>query len=224
VNKFFFKGEIREQLQSEIDEKQHALELLRREEENLRADLEQAKLNFKDQTWRDVEQLSESTREVSTRSSKAQKEIERVTQRLAFVQEGLLYLIKNVESQATATRIDDHPDDALLASVEREMPLLTSGDGAPNVKGLWTPAQSTAVFQKLDHTVDVLFSCIAREQEHRHLLELSSQQRAAAAAVQKSTTERASQQPKIFGLMQAKHLRALSAQQQMQEDLGNGSM
>lgn len=218
MNKFFFKGEIREQLQSEIDEKQHALELLRREEENLRADLDQAKLNFKDQTWRDVEQLSESTREVSTRSNKAQKEIERVTQRLAFVQEGLLYLIKHVDSQALATRASssDHQDDGLLASVDRELPQL-DGDGSPTVKGLWTPAQATAVFQKTDHAVDVLFSCIAREQEHRHLLELSSQQRAAATAVQKSTTERVAggQPPKIFGLMQAKQqLKTLATQQQ----------
>lgn len=80
---------------------------------------------------------------------------------------------------------------------------------------VWTPAQSTAVFAKLDSTIDVLHSCIAREQEHRHLLELSSQQRATQAAVQKSSGDRSGSQPKLF--FNIKHLRMLSAQNQMLE-------
>lgn len=130
INRFFFKGEIREQLQSEIDEKQHQLELLRREEDELRSTLEEAKLNFKDQTWRDVESLSENTREVSTRSNKAQKEIERVTQRLAFVQEGLLYLIKHIESHALqGQQLPPSANDPQLAALEIGSENESSEDG-----------------------------------------------------------------------------------------------
>jgi hypothetical protein len=104
VNKFFFKADIRAQLQSDIDDKQQKLQQLSAYQGQLRHALGQARLGLREQTWRDVEVLSENAREVSTRTSKAQKEIERVTQRLAFVQEGLLDLLRTatVEAQTEA--------------------------------------------------------------------------------------------------------------------------
>lgn len=77
------------------------------------------------------------------------------------------------------------------------------------VKGLWSPDQSSAVFARLDATVESLFAAIAREQEHRRLLDVTSASRQAAAAAQKGDQNTAQQ--KLFGFNMS-HLRVLSQQ------------
>jgi len=93
INKFFFKGEIKEQLQMEIDEKQRQLKEMAVEKDKLEKELESARDDFRDQRWRDVDHLEESSREVTTRAKKAQGDSDRVTQRVVFVQEGIANLI-----------------------------------------------------------------------------------------------------------------------------------
>ena len=268
INKFYFKSEIKTNLQAEIDEKQHALEQRRTAERELRQELEHAKRVHKDKTWRDVEQLAESTREAATRSDKSHKEIERITQRLAFVQEGLVELMRTVEAAAgadaeaaaaaagngaqkllTESKQDDEADSGQWEASERtRVSCLLRFPRDPKrlmltclslslcvslpvlgVKGLWSPGQSSSVFARLDATVESLFAAIAREQEHRRLLELTSAQRAAAAAAQKGDQNAAQQ--KLFGF-NMKHLRMLSQQnaqvdqihqqQQQQQDSAPG--
>lgn len=91
--------------------------------------------------------------------------------------------------------------------------VLTSPAPAPSVSSslflfpVWSSDQSVSVFAHLDSTMDALFSSLAREQERRHLLELSSQQAGGSAS--------SAAEPKAFGYMNIKHLRMMNQQNQL---------
>lgn len=225
VNKFFFKGEIRAQLQSDIDDKQQRLQALADQEAQLRRQIEQAKLGAREQTWRDVEQLSETAREVSTRSTKAQKEIERVTQRLVFAQEGLLDLLRTVTVEAKAA--DDaelNGDESASASAaaasapvdEHALEGLDDGpDAVSGVKGLWSTHQSSLVLSKLEASMDTLLGALTREEEQKRVLEAASMHRRPTGHGGDESS-RASGSRQLFGF-NLKHLRMLSQQNQLVE-------
>ncbi len=96
VNKFFFKSEIKEQLQRDIQTRKARLEALRIQEADLKAQLANVVASHKDRTWRDVDKVKELCRESEHRSMKAVADYEAASQRLAYVQEGLLALCKTV--------------------------------------------------------------------------------------------------------------------------------
>lgn len=134
VNKFFFKGEIKEQLQTEIFDKQHQIEMLRQEEAELKKDLEEARTSFRDQTWRDVDIMTENKREMFFKEQKTKEEMDRVNARLAFVQEGLVTIYKQI---AVAKSDED---------VEAEV------DSA----SLWDPEKANILIQRLMPSIDDL--------------------------------------------------------------------
>jgi len=230
VNKFFFKGEIRAQLQSDIDEKQAVLQRLAREEQQLRQQLEQARKGSKEQTWRDVEQLSESAREVQTRSSKAQQEIERVTQRLAFVQEGLLDLLRSASSEAAAALAAGGPMDGqhphhpqhVAEHAQEVLESLESGDGGDeaseagkSVKGLWSVPQSQAVLEQLDSSLHTLLQALSAEDAQRRQMQMELRGGAGDGASSAAGSDGQAQRTS-FGF-NLKHLRLLSQQNQLVE-------
>lgn len=97
VNKWFFKNEIKEQLEVEIAEKATELEERKKDLAELKETFEGLRSNHKEQTWRDVTVLNESHREVEHKATKAQAEAERAIQRLVLVQEGVSNLLKMFE-------------------------------------------------------------------------------------------------------------------------------
>jgi ribosomal protein L29 len=135
VNKFFFKGEIKDQLNMEIDEKSKSLEALKKEQAELKLQLQAAKDSFKSQTWRDVDAAAESNREVEARASLVQKDHGRVHANLAFVQEGLVTLVKQIQLTTQQPETD-------LSDVEGSH--------------LWSSEQANDVFTQLDRSLEQL--------------------------------------------------------------------
>lgn len=112
VNKYFFKGEIKDQLQTEIDDKQNMIEELKKTQGEYKHQLSLAKESFKEQTWRDVELLTENLREVEFRRKKAKNEDDRMTQKVAFVQEGLVNLLRTCESALSTMQDLEMPEES----------------------------------------------------------------------------------------------------------------
>lgn len=144
VNKFFFKGEIKEQLEAEIEDKQAQIEQLKKDEKELKSTLSEAKAGFKHDSWRDIDILSENNREKDFTSNMTQSDLNRATERLNFAQEGLASLISVLNS--TMHKPEDSP---------------VGEDGE-----LWTEDQTNTVFEKVNAAVDVLLE-IEREREVR---------------------------------------------------------
>lgn len=134
VNKYFFKNEIKEQLVQEVADKQATAAALRKQEEDLRAQLASLQANHRDDKWRDVAIVTDKSREVETKAAKSQTESEKVTQRAALIQEGLVNLLRNMESFTT----DQSPEDDL------------------EVTRVWTAEQCMDVFQRLNKAVSQL--------------------------------------------------------------------
>ncbi len=91
--------------------------------------LDEAQKNYKDQTWRDVAMVTEESRDKGTKQSKTKGDINHVSARLAFVQEGLLTLYKQSMGGHAKSENDD------LESVDNP--------------SLWTAEQSNQVFAQL---------------------------------------------------------------------------
>jgi alpha-tubulin suppressor-like RCC1 family protein len=115
VNKYFFKGEIKEQLQQEIVEKEHQREELERLSETLSQQLDAARANHKDETWREVDTAAENYRSSEHHYTKAQAQAEKLAQRLAFVQEGILALARSVATATMSMSSHDGSLDAVLS-------------------------------------------------------------------------------------------------------------
>lgn len=98
-------------------------------------------------------------------------------------------------------------DGQLLPTILIHFPLSLVFDSSFSV---WNPSQSSAVFAKLDSTLNLLFSSLARAEEQHRLLEMSSQQR----SHQGGTANKPNDQQKLLGF-NMKHLRMLSEQNQM---------
>lgn len=144
VNKFFFKGEIKEQLEAEIEDKQAQIEQLKTDEKELKQTLTEAKAGFKHDSWRDIDILSENNREKDFTANMTQGDVNRATERLNFAQEGLASLISMLN--ATMHKPEDTP---------------IGEDGE-----LWTEEQTRMVFEKVNAAVDVLME-VEREREVR---------------------------------------------------------
>mmetsp|Transcript_3240 Transcript_3240/g.6107 ORF Transcript_3240/g.6107 Transcript_3240/m.6107 type:complete len:1040 (-) Transcript_3240:449-3568(-) len=142
VNKYFFKTEIRDQLQAEIEDKQSACAKLVEEKAALEDELAKAKAEFKEDTWADVEKLLEGGREADFRAAKGQGTNDSSAMTLAFAQEGLMSLLKNCcEVQ----------ESELEADVEA-----ATGQ-------LWSAELSSVVFTRMHESLDML---LETEQEY----------------------------------------------------------
>jgi alpha-tubulin suppressor-like RCC1 family protein len=89
VDKFFFKGQIKEQLQKEMENKQEEVGILKQELIEKKNELEAAKAAFREDRWRDVAVRTEKHRGLDHQANKKMQDLERVTAKLAFAQEGL---------------------------------------------------------------------------------------------------------------------------------------
>lgn len=134
--------------------------------------------------------MNEMNREMNTKVNKNVMEMDRMTERIAFVQEGLLYLMKTMtpyipseqhalqlwlkqkkalekengeEGDQAATGNDTtHLND--LSSLDEMNEIIPSFEVPPSNdsdwlnKGLWTPLQSTEVFNKLEAYLEEMTS------------------------------------------------------------------
>lgn len=114
VNKYFFKGEIKEQLQGEIVEKERQREELERLNEQLAAELAAARESHKEETWREVDEATEHFRSREHNYGNAQDNAAKVAQRLAFVQEGIVALARSIASATMSMSSHDGGLDAAL--------------------------------------------------------------------------------------------------------------
>jgi hypothetical protein len=124
VNKFHFKGEIKLQLQQEIETKQGVVIEKKKELLEQKKVLEEVKANFRAGRWRDVEVLEEGNRGVDHKFKKKLQDLDKITAKLAFAQEGLAHLMKNISH-------------ALNISPEPEP------ERATNAMGLWSEEKAT---------------------------------------------------------------------------------
>lgn len=132
VNKFFFKGEIKEQLEAEVEDKQLQIEQLKAKEQELKGALMESKSSFKHESWRDVDILQEGNREKEFESGVNSQQLAELNERMSFGQEGLLSLLALIdESQET-------------------------GASPPEVSDLWTDEQAEIVFDRISQGVNAL--------------------------------------------------------------------
>lgn len=142
VNKYHFKGEIRDQLRTEIDDKQKRCEELIEEKARLEEELGSAKGEYKEDTWRDVEKLLEESREAGFRAKKGQSVNDGSTMSLAFAQEGLMSLLRQC-SEAQDVEVE--------------------ADLEGNQGQLWSAEMGTVVFTRMHEMLDLL---LETEQEY----------------------------------------------------------
>ena len=86
VDKFFFKGEIKEKLRTEIEDKTHRIDDMKKELAAAKDELQLLRQQHRDHTWRDVEALSENRRQVESQVDREQKDTEKLRQMLTYVQ------------------------------------------------------------------------------------------------------------------------------------------
>lgn len=166
VNKFFFPGEIRELLQTEIEDKQKRKEELLAEEENANRELVTVRGAFKEHTWCDVDRLSDRDRKGGVEETRRKAELDQSNGRLAYVQEGLLSIYKQL---AAKQQMEDMNLDAT---------------------SLWSPEQSQDFCNKIVPSFD---SLLVTEQDYKTKLEArrkqAAEEKAAAAAKRKKAEE-----------------------------------
>eukprot|EP00455_Lapot_gusevi_P026803 TRINITY_DN2827_c0_g1_i4.p1 TRINITY_DN2827_c0_g1~~TRINITY_DN2827_c0_g1_i4.p1 ORF type:complete len:472 (+),score=132.60 TRINITY_DN2827_c0_g1_i4:122-1417(+) len=96
ITKFFLKEDIRTELKREVEEKTRKFEELKASKEEYVAKLQEKKDTFVDSKWRDVGAVQDRVREAVVRAEKRQSDIDRMTQKLAVLQEGIISLIRRV--------------------------------------------------------------------------------------------------------------------------------
>jgi len=170
VNKYFFKGEIRDQLQAEIEDKQKRCEDLNDEKQRLDDELTKGKADFREDTWRDVEQLLEGSREAGFRAKKGQSINDSSTTSLAFAQEGLMSLLRQC-SEAQDVEIEQD---------------LEAAQGQ-----LWSAEMGTVVFTRMHEMLDLL---LETEQEYIQANAAEAQRR------KEEEAERLTKAKQVFGL------------------------
>jgi chromosome segregation ATPase len=155
VNKYFFKSEIKHQLQQEIDEKERYKQSLKEREAQLKSELAERVNNKGVSTWRDVDQKRDEVREKSSKSRKAQVDQVNTAQRLAFIQEGILALSKSISS----VTLQQHGDFGYA--------------DAPEVDGLWTADVADRLLTKIHVDIDSIIE-VEKEINNRAQIEASS--------------------------------------------------
>lgn len=105
VDKHFFKRTISDQLHSELFDKGEDLKKLKETNRMLQEVLREKKAGVVDEKWSHVSALHEGKRETESKTQKVQTDAEKMQERVAFVQEGLLHLLRNVE-QSVGKNLD----------------------------------------------------------------------------------------------------------------------
>jgi len=134
INKFVFKGEIKNQLEDETESKMQQIDELKKEQEDLIETLKQAKNNFVNDSWQDVKQLQEGNRQSNFQASVINTQITNTHQRLIFAQEGMASLLNVIEQTQD----------------------IESTDANAGASELWTQDQATGVFKKIEDLVVLL--------------------------------------------------------------------
>jgi len=167
IRKFYFKAEIHEQLRRDIQEREQQIARLKQEEEELKQKLANASANYKDRSWKDVEEMTETVREAMHRYETIQKDLETSSQRIALVQEGLVSLVRllmnnevsissgqPLSSTRKSTTAGDNTLD--LAQIEQ----LLERDPLE----LWRSEYADKIFDRIMRDLDVL---IEAEKDHQ---------------------------------------------------------
>lgn len=163
VNKFFFKTDIQEQLETEIEDKEQAIEKLKAEEEELQAKLKEATGGFVHDTWHDVEVLSEANRQSEFSSANNKSAMARASQRIVFAQEGLMSLLSVLEETQDAQSTD-----------------------STNPQDMWTEEESQSIFDRVGNSVQALLDV---EKERNDRLAEEAARREAEEEEQKKKNE-----------------------------------
>jgi len=97
VDKHFFKRTISDQLHSELFDKGEDLKKLKETNRMLQEVLREKKAGIVEEKWNHVSSLTEDKRETESKMQKVQTDAEKMQERVAFVQEGMLHLLRNIE-------------------------------------------------------------------------------------------------------------------------------
>lgn len=176
VNKFFFKGEIREQLQQEIDDKQNMIEKLNSEKSELVDTLKDLKASYREQKWRDVEGMMEEGRTVSAKEDKGKSDTQTAKKRLTVAQEGLLSLLESVQS------VEGKPLKMDVTSEETDV---------------WTHEMTEEVFHEMHECIDRL---LETEQLYKTKLKEEEEKKQLQNAAKAETDKALSTAAAMFGL------------------------
>jgi alpha-tubulin suppressor-like RCC1 family protein len=138
INKFFFKGEMHQQLEKEIDEKEQRIQMLRLEHSDLLTNLEDSKTQFRDRKWRDVDKTEDECRQIAVRRDSVKQALAKTSERTVLVQEGLMNLVKLIEGSAFRGK-DRLPQSMSVDSVINET----------EDEALWSPNTCKQLFARL---------------------------------------------------------------------------
>jgi uncharacterized coiled-coil DUF342 family protein len=126
------KEEIRGELNSEIAKKQEIIRQRNAALSEYNAELRALKTTYSDSRWKDVDAIQDQVRDGEGRVIKAHRDAQRSTEKLAFVQEGIMTLYQSIPFVQADERDDDHaelmlPERALelLVKLENRVNLLT---------------------------------------------------------------------------------------------------
>lgn len=155
VNKYFFKSEIKQQLQQEIDEKEKYKQELKTRENELKKHHHDMVQNSKNHTWKDVDVKDDQVREKHAKSKKAQNDQVLTAQRLAFIQEGVLALSKGI-SAVTLQNPDSYGYNGDAGATTVASLHDAPEDGEEQASGLWTPDVADRILTKIHVDLDVL--------------------------------------------------------------------
>jgi hypothetical protein len=156
VNKFFFKEEIKEQLELEIADKEQKVQDLAEKNRELEVALAGSKDSFVEKKWRDVNVVEKANTDRLTEGAKVVEVVDKAQARIAFVQESLLSVFKSI----TATKRVD----------VGEFPL--------DFTSVWSPPQAVEMFTKLNPFLDELLEAervhgLQKEEELRLQAEIT---------------------------------------------------
>lgn len=107
IDKFYFNEEIDRELKEEIAAHRAVIDRLKTAKTVSLVHLDEQKSAVVDSKWKDVDQLQEKYREVTLTMVRRRNEVEQMNQKLAFVQEGLLSLIRAIDAAEGAAGPSD---------------------------------------------------------------------------------------------------------------------
>jgi alpha-tubulin suppressor-like RCC1 family protein len=109
VNKFRLKEDIRNELQTELEEKERRIRELALRERQQQDELKRIRAAHQDVQWREVDHESDKVRARAAQASKTQEAVDAIAGRLALVQEGMLALLSKLPTELSV-EVDRDPD------------------------------------------------------------------------------------------------------------------
>jgi alpha-tubulin suppressor-like RCC1 family protein len=113
INKFSLKEEIKQELNTEIKQKNSELNELSYELKTHQSELELARSQFQESKWKDVDVLYKVVHDSQANATHHQNECDRLDERLAYYREGMLALLSMLPEELMAGQ-----DGSILSSME----------------------------------------------------------------------------------------------------------